>query len=60
MRFEGRDSRVLEWTSKLDSEERVIDGREEGKRSPESLFEEISSWFKSLRISRDVQGIEVS
>jgi hypothetical protein len=60
MRFEGRDSRVLEWMSKFESEERVITGREEGNRSPESLFDEMSSWFKSLRFSREVQGIDVS
>jgi len=60
MRFEGRDSRVLVCMSKLESEERVIEGREEGNRSPESLFEEMSSWFKSLRFSSEVQGIDES
>ena len=60
MRFEGSDSRVLEWISKFESEERVIAGREAGNRSPESLFDEMSSWFKSLRFSSEVQGIDVS
>ena len=58
MRFEGRDSRALQWTSKLESEERVISERVEGRRSPENLFEDISSWVRSARFTNASQGIE--